>query len=130
MHTLRVWGFIDMIFYKQYGQLLAVYFECNKKLGKKPFFTTHACDDEWIVDMPYMQVVFTPCSVLRREAVDWASSNTLELGNTDERQYPDQQIFTSSAGAAEDRSRVPAAIRGLPFHYFRRRRLKPDPTCR
>ena len=56
-----------MIAYMRCRQIFAVYAEISAQLGLKPFFKIERQRGEMILHIPYVEIIFTPSSVLKTE---------------------------------------------------------------
>ncbi len=54
------------LYFKSRG-IGAVFIECSIVLGKKPLFSLNKYNKEWVVDLPYSQLIYTPPILLSRE---------------------------------------------------------------
>ena len=66
-----------MFYYVKCGNFFAIYVELSKDFGLKPFFKLDTCNNETIIDMPFMRSIITPHKRLIQE-------NTY---NKDEQEY-------------------------------------------
>jgi len=53
-----------MTFYITFCNYFAIHFEFNTKFGITPFFSTYYCKNEVIVELPFIQIIYTPLKAL------------------------------------------------------------------
>ena len=56
-----------MDLYYRLGKIFALHVEISKELGTSPFFRFYTCKGETILDIPYIQVIFTGSHSLKNE---------------------------------------------------------------
>lgn len=56
-----------MIVYFRVWGVGSVLFDVRRSFGAKPFWRLHRIRDEIVLDLPYLQMIFTPWSRLRRD---------------------------------------------------------------
>lgn len=91
----------------------AIYIEVSTLLGAKPLYNFNKWDKETIVDLPWMQIILTPWSVIERE--DRIIHGTKINGQVvlDPR-MGSPHIPCPSAPVAKDRFGISDSIRNLP----------------
>ncbi len=60
----------------------AVFIECAIVLGKKPLFSLNKYNKEWVIDLPYSQLIYTPPTILSREHGSKTEKNRSKIPST------------------------------------------------
>ncbi len=85
-----------MFFYVSFGKKFALFIEGSAAYGCKPFLSIYGCNGEYIIDMPYVQVIVTPYAVLKHEQV--CSEGVQTKGQGHDRRQKYREFRQASSG--------------------------------
>ena len=89
-----------MYLYVKLGRTFALFWEWRLAYTRKPSLSIYSCNGEYIIDMPYMQVIISPRAVLMREVTLGLKSKT-QKGQDYEREKPYRQLCRPPSGTQE-----------------------------
>ena len=58
-----------MFFHVNFFGKFALFIERSVTYTRRPLFSIYSCNGEYIIDMPYMQIIVTPYTILKHEQV-------------------------------------------------------------
>lgn len=105
-----------MTMHLTYGSKYSLDIEVNKEFGATPLFTTEQYKREVILNLPYIQIIFTP--------------HNCPIGNEINENTKHERPNAYPAGTTQHQRGIPPAICHMPIGNMHGRRPKPDRVSR